>query len=1011
MGSTKQLYDIAVGNIAGGNITSTGNITDIIKKDKSLINGYKEVKKLSNDELEQKIYELEKKLEEKDKLISALEEDTKPTKNKKDIDIYNILNLFKFFKTEDGKLYNPDPTKRTKDEDGNYLIATELYKYDPFESAFDKNQRTGLVKFRDYQKEIIQAFSVSAQELVILNYSVGSGKTLIAINCAEQFVEINKNSYVYFVLPASLVLGTILEMYSKGIDASRKYPDGSYIYNFISYQQLLRSSFNFNENSLLILDEAHNCRNLHSKEISNKISARKWEKSGNYSLIGNKLAELLLQNSNTIIKKLFITGTLFVNSSKDIEALIAIGYNKRPMFDIDEKQYQLMIRDDNEFKNYYQGLISYYKISGESKKLMPTVKYEFLQIKANPLKLVYDRKNDPYYVNTRNNDNDLKIDYIFKFLKANPNDKTLIYSQFLDASISKLIDILTKNKLKFGFISGALSQVEKLNVVRMYNTGEINILIFTLSIKEGISFKLTNNIFIIEPYWNMAILEQVIARGVRLNSHPLGYKSTVNVILPVVCPDNSETTKWLKNANECMNKDIHTLEYERNKEGIILSTPFKNDCQSRDIYIYNKMFNKQEEINVFEKKLLALPSFEKVNNVENNEFIKIYNKALLDYENANGKLPTNIQMISLKKQLYGEFYKSNIDETNKRIQRFNKDVNYLSSRNPDLEEKADLTKYPDIEDRLRVLISKNTSLEDLFKEFKIDKQTITSFQANFTPTPQIKELLRISGIANDKNKIIKVLEPTCGIGGVIGELIQNTNANNYLIDGNEFFGVFYQIGKIMYEDIDNVKFSNLDFLNYQSKYSYDYILGNPPFNLRTKLKSISKSKDNVISVVYKDATVYDIDFVAKSYNLLSNNGILTFIISNRFQRDDSERFKSFNNYLDLLKKMDKDAVFIEPVEEAFKADNKITKSQETSYGMVYIKLKKLNNININLKKTPPNISEINDNKDIKEEPIKKKVAKKRVSKKKVKEVIKEEPAPEPIPEPVEEPVIKPRRRR
>ena len=119
-------------------------------------------------------------------------------------------------------------------------------------TAFDRNSKLGNY-FRDYQFEFIKNWSISAQELVILYYGVGSGKTLIAVNCAEQYISLNNNSVVYFLTPASLVLNTIEECYKHGINPDAKYPDGSPKFYFVSYQQLLRSLFDFKDNSLLCL--------------------------------------------------------------------------------------------------------------------------------------------------------------------------------------------------------------------------------------------------------------------------------------------------------------------------------------------------------------------------------------------------------------------------------------------------------------------------------------------------------------------------------------------------------------------------------------------------------------------------------------------------------------------------------------------------------------------------------------------------------------------------------------
>jgi superfamily II DNA or RNA helicase len=914
-----EIIDILIPNkLIGGNIDSKTNqqkLLDIIDKS-NLKDEYKKLINLSKDQLIKLIEKQNEEIKDKDKIIEIK---SKKERIKKSIDDYNLINYYKFLRTEDGKIYKNN--------------ENDFYKYDEFETAFDRNLRTGDVKFRDYQKKFIEDWSVSQQELVILYYGVGTGKTLIAVNCAEQFVEIT-NSRVYFLLPSSLILNTILEFYTKGIDPSRKNKDGNFIYNFISYQQLLISEFDFEDQALLIVDEIHNLRNVRSQEISEKVSARKWVPTDSFSLVGNKLSQQLIINSNKFIRKIFLTGTLFVNSPDDIEPIIAIGYNKEPQLNFNRDSYEVMTKIDDTFKTYFQGLISYYKIEGENKKMMPTVKYEFIPLefgkKKNTL-LNKSKEEDAFYISSRNEPNDAKCDYIIDYILENKDKKILIYSQFLDRSFKYLMAEFKKKDITFGFISGALNQVEKLNVVSDYNTDKIKILLFTLSIKEGISFKETNDIFIIQPYWNYSILEQILARGIRLNSHKKGYKSVVNCkFLVGLNEDTKDAKDVIKEYNRIMNNDIKKLEYklsivDNRVVGIYdLQLTFGN----RDLQLYNMMFNKQEAINVFEKRLLALPRFEDVNNIENNEFIKYYNNEILELEKE--KTVSLIEKIKLKKKLYNEFYNKQIIETNKRIIRFNNNTKFKSNRNPNLQEIADSTKSEDKTKQIEELINNNTPLDKIFEVFNITKQDIVKFQANFTPTNHIELIIEQSGIKNNNNSNIKILEPTAGIGGIIGELLKLNNNYNFNIDANELYNIFYQIGSTIYNNIDNVKWYNNDFMKYEQRYNYNYILGNPPFNLRTRKNGV-------------DITLYDIDFVERSYNMLVDEGVLSFIISDRFQRDKASRFEIFNNNLDLIKDYNEGYVKIIKLESGFKSDSGVSKTQETNFGMVCITLQKVPN--------------------------------------------------------------------
>lgn len=910
------------------------------------------IKALSNEELQALLLKKDEQLKEKDKIIEMLETEYQPKQFKtKNIDLYNILNFHKFNKTEDGKILQNMP---------------ELYAYDPYESAFDKNLKKNKNYYREYQKKFIQDWSVSAQELVILYYGVGSGKTMIAVNCAEQFNEITKNSHIYFLIPASLVLSTIKEMYDRGIDPTRKDMNGDYIYYFVSYQQLLRSNFDFQDNSLLIIDEAHNLRNIKSEEINVKKSARKYIKTGNYSLVGNKLSEKLLKSSSKFLRTIFMTGTLFVNSSEDIEALISIGYKKQPMLNIDKNKYEIIINSDREFKIYYEGLISFYRVPKISS--MPSKQFHFVPIENKKLEyniFVESKKTgmpirEPYFIESRNQSVNQKNKWILDFLKSHKNEKTLIYSQFLEKSLSKLLEELKNKNYKFGFISGELTQVEKLNIVKKYNDDEINIIVFTLSIKEGISFKETNNIIVYQPYWNYAIMEQVLARGIRLNSHKLQNKATIHLYFLVTIQNKQNTIDWFKNADAIMNNDIKNLIYVKQDENDNKFTndkigkyKFNNNFLSRDIDLYNRMFDKQEEINKFEKKLLELPRFEDVNNNENNEFIEDYKLKLQEFENEFGKLPTNAEMIKLKKIMYKEFYDKKIKTINERITRFSEDTRYRQFRNPNLEEKASGDTYGDKTKEIQTLINKKADLSDFLTLFNISKQDITLFQANFTPSSEINIVIDNLDIKNDKRDNLKILEPTCGIGNFIENLLKLENKYNFMIDCNEYNNAFYQIGKTIYKDIDNVKWYNSDFYIFQNKYNYDYIIGNPPFNLayqvlqkvNIKTKRGEPKQDPIFKKV--DKRLYDIHFVSKAYNMLNDDGKLGMIISDRFLRSNDEIFNNFKIYTEDMKKIDPTSFEIIKTGD-FKKSKSVSKEMETSFGMVCIIMKKLPNFNINL---------------------------------------------------------------
>ena len=926
-----------------------------------------------------------------EKLAKAIEDNETGTARKrkvKSFDAYDILNLNKFLKTQDEVFLNP-----------------EVYAYDEDQTAFDKFLKKNPKYYREYQKKFIEDWSVSSQECVILYYGVGSGKTMIAVNCAEQFAVLNPNSSVYFLVPASLVFGTIKEMYRRGIDPTRKNDEGEYIYYFVSYQQFLNTDLIFQPNSLLIVDEIHNLRNFYTMAITEKMSSRKWKTTENYSIVGTKLGTTLLLNENKFLRTIFMTGTLFVNSKYDLEPIISIGYKKTPLYKHEKDNLDLLMYDENAFKQYYQGLISYYKIPEDNKEF-PSTKYHFEKVEYEPTEAyeltsykakqilkkgkkdpeydenerVKDKKytykdlidgittgdfedilndlpeKDAYLINSRNQSIVAKGRWIVKFLKKHKKEKTIIYSQFKGYTLEPLYKILNKEfkELKYGVIDGSLNATEKKKVMDKYNNDEINVLFFTLSIKEGISFKETKNVIINEPYWNYAILEQIIARALRLDSHKKGYKSLVNIHFLVGVKGDDEPDReneWFKEATDIMNTGIKKLTYEatiyKDKDGKdIISFLTMNKYEdlyynSPDIRLYNLMFNKQEGINVFEKKLLEQPRFEKVNDNENNEFIKTYNLALLEMPDL-----TNKQKIVMKRKMYKDFYEENIKEVNKRLQRFNEDSKFKSNRNPDLEETKILLD-DDNEDLIRKMINQNKSLTEIITKLGgINKQIITNFQANFTPKSEVDLLINYSGIKDDNREDLKILEPTAGVGNVIRGLVNMPIGANMFIDCNELNKTFYNIGKLYFEGIDNIKWSNIDFMTLTSRVGYDYILGNPPFNIRTQRVVLDKETKIAKKI---DVTYHDVDFVAKAFNMLGVGGVLCMIISDRYLRDNSlTKFDIFRKQL--AKYIPNHEVF--KIEGGFKQDDTILKEMETSTGMICIKLiKDENNVNLDLENT------------------------------------------------------------
>jgi len=911
---------------------------------------------LSQQDEFNKLMELNKQLQsEKELLLRA----PKRERRQRPLDEYNDLNLVKYHKA----LIKLD----------KLFVNPEVLNFEAGDTAFDKNKQTKLIDYRQYQSDFIEKWSESTQQTVILNYGVGSGKTLIAVNCAEQYLNLNPTSYVYFVCPASLVLNTMDDMLKAGINPQRKNPKGEYVYIFLSYQQLLLSQFDFKENSLLIIDEVHNLRNFYSKAVMEKISSRKYKRTDSLSLVGNKLAIKLLETPTNFYRCIFMTGTLFVNTINDLDSIMSIGNKKPPLHYAFEDEWKNLCNSPKEiFGNYFDGLISTYEIADNNPNF-PTKKYviEYVDNKQNvkfkDLKVsestkeklleLKDYDKDMFFSSSRNENNDDKIKWIYKFIMSKPKEKTLIYFEFINKALFPMVEALRKNGIKCDTITGEDKIEDKKRKVSEYNEGKINVLLFSLAIKEGISFAETENFIVGSPYWNWAITEQIIARGIRLTSHKKGSKSIIKIFFLLSGLDSKPTTAetaFKKVVEEVLNNNIKKMSeknakflfnYEIDVKTNELRASPRIDVRGRDADLLYRTLSKQVLINkIYDKLKEDAKPFEKAQTIENNDFIVEYNNEIADVEKKEKRFLTKQEKIKIKNDMYKDFY-------SKIIKKITSDnfKNVLTAQQL-LENIPSVSKNIEVDDK--IIKKYGDDFTGLLKALNIDKTYIVNFQAFFTPIEQSNEIVKYSGLESDTRQKIRVLEPTCGTGNIIESLLKSKNAQNLFIDGNEYNNVFYKYATNRFKDVDNVVLSNMDFFLYEKPYNYDYIIGNPPFNIATVANVYTKYLTNngeVKTKAVETKVIYkDVDFIARMYEKLNENGILCCIIGKSFLQNKTDgRYENFVSYIEHLKKIG--YAKYEDVDSFIKEDKTTSKLMKTEFPMVKIWIKKIKNFVIDLK--------------------------------------------------------------
>ena len=108
----------------------------------------------------------------------------------------------------------------------------------------------------------------------------------------------------------------------------------------------------------------------------------------------------------------------------------------------------------------------------------------------------------------------------YKYYKISSHNLNEYDLDILDKS-----DKQTINTNSFAVITGNVDINEREKIIEIFNSSEnktgniINLLLISKTGAEGLDLKNVRHVHICEPYWNMARIEQIIARGVRYKSH------------------------------------------------------------------------------------------------------------------------------------------------------------------------------------------------------------------------------------------------------------------------------------------------------------------------------------------------------------------------------------------------------------------------------------------------------------------------------------------------------------
>ena len=397
----------------------------------------------------------------------------------------------------------------------------------------------------------VQAMSVdyfmSSTDSLLVVFETGMGKTLTALTAGKCFLERNPKSKVVIITQKSL-LGTFNKEFEKyGTEPDPRFEAHTYDGMYNSFVKHGKSPISAKD-AMVIFDEIHTLRNYES----NRFTA----------------AMKLVENAS---KVLLLTATPFVNTLCDFIPIInllhksyVVGPAKKfskdtvlnnPLYKAPilipacGKSIKQLMESDGLTKqmDIIENLLVN-KVSFAQKKIGKGTEYPGVEIihekiamnpKFEESFLVDVSEKSEIFAQPEKFANGFrravnkagagafsdKIKYAVRIVKAdaksNPYSKNLIFSNWIDFGIELVEKALKEADITFETITGDVSAKDRQARVARFNQLDsgLNTLVISLAGSTGIDLRGVQNIIVIDPVWNNAILEQIKGRGVRYKSH------------------------------------------------------------------------------------------------------------------------------------------------------------------------------------------------------------------------------------------------------------------------------------------------------------------------------------------------------------------------------------------------------------------------------------------------------------------------------------------------------------
>lgn len=399
----------------------------------------------------------------------------------------------------------------------------------------------GGINLHEYQLRVVR-FMLQNRGIIV-DHSVGSGKTLIASTftiCVLRFPSLipslrNRLLRVIFVGPKTLLANFELTLNKAFSNVDWNRID---LYTYEKFTLDHQKGLINCDNSVLIVDEAHRLR-THSQTCQGQPHKPK------ITVLS------LLKCAHRATKVLLLTATPIVNDPYDIVNLITLI--RGDLLSIEKKTFRKTIYSKKgeivnrmAFDNFFRGTLDIYvrphdhtypTVNMHVVRIEMSEKYyrEYMRVEDLVVSQIQEDvlgnsgdELEPFYNGVRRTVNadieefNSKLDWVRRHLLKFNNRKMLMFSPFISLGVNQLEKLVADFDVapRFGHIIGDDTAGDRQQTIDDFNADRLQVLLNSIGAGGlGISLMGTRDVVLMQPGWNDVEMQQAIGRAVRFHSH------------------------------------------------------------------------------------------------------------------------------------------------------------------------------------------------------------------------------------------------------------------------------------------------------------------------------------------------------------------------------------------------------------------------------------------------------------------------------------------------------------